>query len=147
MSACIAAVEGLYSSFSLQHSLQQKGCCRGLYTTHSLSHGPISIQQLYSSYTRSTLYSYTAAIQYTSSTASLWGGGVRTVNTSERGFTYSTLQDTSGTRPRQRGVFTRSTQVPPRPLHVKKCLYKQERLPLWPQWGDDGSSSRICTIP
>ena len=24
---CRAAVEGLYSSFSLQHSLQEKGCC------------------------------------------------------------------------------------------------------------------------
>ena len=42
----------LYSSFYLQHSLQEKGCCRGLYSTHALSHGPISIQQLYSAVER-----------------------------------------------------------------------------------------------
>ena len=42
----------LYSCFSLQHSLQEKGCCRGLYSTHALSHGPISIQQLYSAVER-----------------------------------------------------------------------------------------------
>ena len=37
---------GLYSNF---YSKIQKGCCRGLYSGHGLSHGPISIQQLYSS--------------------------------------------------------------------------------------------------
>ena len=35
----------------------KKACCRGLYTTHTLSHGPISIQQLYS------MYSYTVIQQ------------------------------------------------------------------------------------
>ena len=42
----------LYSSFYLQHSLQEKCCCRGLYSTHALSHGPISIQHLYSAVER-----------------------------------------------------------------------------------------------
>ena len=40
--------------FAVENAVE-KSCCRGplqqLYTTHSLSHGPISIQQLYSSYT------------------------------------------------------------------------------------------------
>ena len=69
---CIAAVEGLYSSFSLQ----QKGCCRGLYTTHALSHGPISIQQLYSSCIGCIaiqLYSsYTVYILYSIPLATWW---------------------------------------------------------------------------
>ena len=67
----------LYSCFSLQHSLQEKGCCRGLYSTHTLSHGPISIQQLYSAvercralqlYSGSTVYRlYTLPLQSTPS--------------------------------------------------------------------------------
>ena len=31
----------------LQQFLQQKGCCRGLYSSHTLSHGPISSTTLY----------------------------------------------------------------------------------------------------
>ena len=52
---------GLYSSLFAVENAVEKSCCRGplqqLYTTHSLSHGPISIQQLY------RLYSYTAIQQ------------------------------------------------------------------------------------
>ena len=65
----------LYSCFSLQHSLQEKGCCRGLYSTHALSHGPISIQHLYSAvercralqlYSGSTVYRlYTLPLELT----------------------------------------------------------------------------------
>ena len=63
---------GLYSSLFAVENAVEKSCCRGplqqLYTTHSLSHGPISIQQLYSSYTAAIqqlyrLYSYTAIQQ------------------------------------------------------------------------------------
>ena len=57
---------GLYSSLFAVENAVEKSCCRGplqqLYTTHALSHGPISIQQLYSiqlysSYTVYILYS------------------------------------------------------------------------------------------
>ena len=42
----------------LQQFLQQKGCCRGLYSTHTVSHGLISSTTLYSLqlYSSSTVY-------------------------------------------------------------------------------------------
>ena len=42
----------------LQQFLQQKGCCRGLYSSHALRHGPISSTTLYSLqlYSSSTVY-------------------------------------------------------------------------------------------
>ena len=55
----------LYSStHPIQHSLQQKGCCIGLYNRQALRHGPVSIQHLYSTVQHCrVLYSYTALQQ------------------------------------------------------------------------------------
>ena len=50
----------------LQQFLQQKGCCRGLYSSHSVSHGLTSSTQ------HSTIYSSTAVLQSTTSTPLLW---------------------------------------------------------------------------
>ena len=51
-----AAVKHLYSSLFPVENAVEKSCCRGplqqLYSTHALSHGPISIQQLYSAVER-----------------------------------------------------------------------------------------------
>ena len=59
----------------LQQFLQQKGCCRGLYSTHTVSHGLISsttsLQHLYNSLQQSTVYSSTAVLQSTTSTPPL----------------------------------------------------------------------------
>ena len=50
-----AAVKHLYSSLFPVENAVEKSCCRGplqqLYSTHALSHGPISIQHLYSTST------------------------------------------------------------------------------------------------
>ena len=55
----------------LQQFLQQKDCCRGLYSTHALSHGPISST---TSLQHTTVYSSTAVLQSTTSTPPLWAG-------------------------------------------------------------------------
>ena len=65
---------GLYSNF---YSKIQKGCCRGLYSGHGLSHGPISSSALQRSttlYSSSTIYSSTAVLQSTTSTPPLRTG-------------------------------------------------------------------------
>ena len=64
--ADLLLVAMLYSStLPIQHSLQQKGCCIGLYNRQALRHGPVSIQHLYSTvecciaiqlYSSSTVY-------------------------------------------------------------------------------------------
>ena len=46
----------------LQQFLQQKGCCRGLYSTHGVSHGPTSST---TPLQHSTVYSSTAVLQTT----------------------------------------------------------------------------------
>ena len=56
----------------LQQFLQQKDCCRGLYSTHTLSHGLISSTTLYNTLQHSTVYSSTAVLQSTTSTTPLW---------------------------------------------------------------------------
>ena len=55
----------------LQQFLQQKGCCRGLYSTHGVSHGPKSST---TPLEHSTVYMYssTAVLQSTTSTPTLW---------------------------------------------------------------------------
>ena len=55
----------------LQQFLQQKDCCRGLYSTHTLSHGLISSTTLYNTLQHSTVYSSTAVLQSTTSTPPL----------------------------------------------------------------------------
>ena len=55
----------------LQPFLQQKGCCRGLYSSHALCHGLISST---TSLQHSTVYSSTAVLQSTTSTPPLWWG-------------------------------------------------------------------------
>ena len=57
----------------LQQFLQQKGCCRGLYSSHTVSHGLISSTTLYNTLQHSTVYSSTAVLQSTTSTTPLWG--------------------------------------------------------------------------
>ena len=65
----------LFAVEPLQQFLQQKGCCRGLYSRHALSHSPISSTALYSDstalYSLYSLYSSTAVLQYTPSTTPL----------------------------------------------------------------------------
>ena len=56
----------------LQQFLQQKGCCRGLYSSHTVRHGPISSTTLYNTLQHSTVYSSTAVLQSTTSTPPLW---------------------------------------------------------------------------
>ena len=55
----------------LQQFLQQKGCCRGLYSRHTVRHGPISSTTLYNTLQHSTVYSSTAVLQSTTSTTPL----------------------------------------------------------------------------
>ena len=55
----------------LQQFLQQKGCCRGLYSSHTVSHGLISSTTLYNTLQHSTVYSSTAVLQSTPSTTPL----------------------------------------------------------------------------
>jgi len=65
----LSTIRSLLQHGVLQHFLQQKGCCRGLYTGGTLSHSPISSTALYTLY---TLYSSTAVLQSTPSTPPLW---------------------------------------------------------------------------
>ena len=65
----------------LQQFLQQKGCCRGLYSSHTLSHGLISSTTLYNTLQRSTtLYSlqlYSSSTVYNLYNTPLSSGGLR----------------------------------------------------------------------
>ena len=59
----------------LQQFLQQKGCCRGLYSTHAVSHGLISSTTLYSLqlYSSSTVYNlYNIPLAAVSRSAFCW---------------------------------------------------------------------------
>ena len=66
----LTANPGRLAVEALQQFLQQKDCCRGLYSTHTLSHGPISSTP---SLQHSTVYSSTAFLQSTTSTTPLCG--------------------------------------------------------------------------
>ena len=84
----------------LQQFLQQKGCCRGLYSSHTLSHGPISSTTLYNTLQSTALQQFYSLqpLQHPSARragATVWG--LRT-----RGH-QRVLQDTASSAPRMLG--------------------------------------------